>query len=580
MTLKSRWIGLVTILVLFAMAPSLFAQVQISIFPDVSSSEIQTNRDAQTARPGTNGAGLLISGSLLANSPLTATTLRIVYPGPITSQPAAAANDDGTNCVDNNGNAIVCPTSATFIGGAAGIPTGDPLRIEGQTGVFAAVGRLRLNTSLSRIEITLPNSGGTLSGGSPTINSNSGVFRIVGVRIDANGKTGAQTIAASLSNSANNYIISTTSATVINNIGPGLAGAPAIALAPGNTTIPCASAPSGSVASGTATIFTNRNVARACGAFTLTEGFASAWRSQTQSGNSSTGPTKGSGSQIKLTFNNIPAGVTLTLTSSHGTVSSNSTLSMSLNPTTISATSTSTILTFAGTSTSDTETAEIDYTITTPLASTAAVTTPGTISVTATLSPFGDGVDSLGVPREDQGYPTFVEADVGPVTIVNIVPANTTLLMPYAVVIPPFDTGIALANTTSDPYGTGAGGATKGNGAIVLDFFPTTSTGGAGTPFSLTTSSTVKPGGGLSSDGTLASGATWTVLMSQLLTAAAQTGNFIGYIFIRANFLNAHGTATISDFRTYSLTANVLVLPPPSISSRDSPTGGAETLAF
>src|SRR3989442_12482345 len=54
MTLKSRWIGLVTILVLFAMAPSLFAQVQISIFPDVSSSEIQTNRDAQTARPGTN----------------------------------------------------------------------------------------------------------------------------------------------------------------------------------------------------------------------------------------------------------------------------------------------------------------------------------------------------------------------------------------------------------------------------------------------------------------------------------------------------------------------------------------------
>ena len=68
MTLKSRWIGLVTILVLFAMAPSSFAQVQIQIFPDVSSQEVQTNRNAQTARPGTNGAGLLVSGSLLGAS--------------------------------------------------------------------------------------------------------------------------------------------------------------------------------------------------------------------------------------------------------------------------------------------------------------------------------------------------------------------------------------------------------------------------------------------------------------------------------------------------------------------------------
>src|SRR5213595_1421789 len=95
MTLKSRCIGLVTILVLFAMAPSSFAQVQIQIFPDVSSQEVQTNRNAQTARPGTNGAGLLVSGSLLASSQLTATTLRISYPVPITSQPDATVNDDG-----------------------------------------------------------------------------------------------------------------------------------------------------------------------------------------------------------------------------------------------------------------------------------------------------------------------------------------------------------------------------------------------------------------------------------------------------------------------------------------------------
>src|SRR5947208_833196 len=214
MTLKSRWIGLVTILLLFAMAPSSFAQVQIQIFPDVSSQEVQTNRNAQTARPGTNGAGLLVSGSLLASSQLTATTLRISYPGPITSQPDATVNDDGVNCTDGSA-AIVCPTSGSGIGGSAGIPAGDPMRIEGATGVFATVGRLRLNTTASRIEVTLPNSGGGLTGGSTTINSNSGVFRIVGVRIDANGKTGAETLSASLNNSATKYIISTTTGTII-----------------------------------------------------------------------------------------------------------------------------------------------------------------------------------------------------------------------------------------------------------------------------------------------------------------------------------------------------------------------------
>ena len=572
MTLKSRWIGLVTILLLFAMAPSSFAQVQIQIFPDVSSQEVQTNRNAQTARPGTNGAGLLVSGSLLGASPLTATTLRIAYPGPITSQPAAASNDDGVNCIDSSltPSTFVCPSS-----GAAGIPTGDPMRIEGATGVFASVGRLRLNTVSSRIEMTLPNSAGGLTGGSTATNSSSGVFRIVGVRIDANGKSGAQTFSASLNNSANNYLLSTTSGTVINNIGPGLAGAPAIGLAPGGTAITgCSPVPSGgNPPAGTATIFTNRNVPRTCGAFTLTEGFASAWRSEVQSGNSSTGPSIGpnAGSQIKLTFNNVPAGVTLTLTSNRGSASSNSSLNMLLSTTSITSSSTSAVLTFVNTSTSDVEVAEIDYTVG-QLSTTAAVTTPGTISVTATMYPFGDGVDSSGLPRQDQGYPAFVEGDVGPTTIVNIVPANTVMLIPYALVLLPYDTGIAIANTTKDPFGTSAGGATPGNGTITVDFFPTTSTGGAGTPFSLTTSSTVKTGSGLSSDGTLAAGATWTVLLSQLLTAAGQTGSFNGYIFIRANFLDAHGTATISDFKTYSLTANVLVLPPPATTPRDSVT--------
>jgi len=593
-------------LMLVAMVPSLSAQVQLTITPDTSSTEVQTNRNAQTATPGSSGAGLLVTGSLIANSPLTTTRLRIVYPGPITSSDGYCTDPNnlsdgasgfgatidcqqpGNNGAGGAGQGIGTGNPANCIGGgtpglcatalaAPGIPTQDPLRVEGATGVFAPIKNswLRLNTWSSRIEVLLPATAPT------DVNTNSGSFRIVGVRIDANGKTGAQTISASLNGGANNYLLATSTGTIINNLSPGIASM-AIGTAPGNTTI---GAFGGGINStqppGAATIFTNRSVPRSVGSFIITEGCASCWRTAAQSGNS--GSALANGANIRLTFNNLPAGVTLNLAPSTGNSSANAALKATLNPTQVTASTNTATISFTGTSTASIETIEIDYQIVTPLSTTAAVTTPGSVSVTATMYPLGDGVNSIGVADSTtaaQGYPAFVEADVGPVTIVNIVAANTTMLMPYAFYSNPFDTGIAIANTTADPFGTGAGGATKSNGTLTLDFFPTTSTGGAGTPVTLTTSSTVKPGSGLSSDGTLAAGATWTVLLSQLLTAAGQTGGFTGYIFIRANFLDAHGTATISDFKTYSLASNVLVLPPPATTARDSNATGAEALDF
>jgi len=304
------------------------------------------------------------------------------------------------------------------------------------------------------------------------------------------------------------------------------------------------------------------------------------------------------GSRIQLTFNNIPSGVNLPL-SLNPTVSSTSgkpsagflisTESASagcpVNSATAggctiqvsSAANTATIINYSPSLTS-TPQVEVDISAIS-LSSTAAVTTPGSISVTASMAPFCTTItDSAGLPIIGNLYPCFTEAEVGPVTVVNILPTQTTLLMPYAITLPPYDTGLAIANTSSDPFGSTGGGATASSGTIKLDFFPTTATGGAGTPFTLTTSSTVRPGTGLSSDGTLASGATWAVLLSQLLTAAGQTGNYTGYVFITTNFLDAHGTATISDFRTYSLTAQVLVLPPPATASRATPVGGSENL--
>jgi hypothetical protein len=199
------------------------------------------------------------------------------------------------------------------------------------------------------------------------------------------------------------------------------------------------------------------------------------------------------------------------------------------------------------------------------------------------MYPIGEAVNNntataLGQPRQDQGYPTFIQADVGPVTIVNIVAASTTLLIPLAEKVGPFDTGIAIANTTKDPFGEAGGGATASAGTLRFDFFPSSATG-AGTACFLQTSATSRPGVGIASDGTIPAGATYLALLSQLLPLSnCAAGDFFGYIFVTANFLDAHGAATISDFRTYSLATNVLVLPPPSTSPRSQPGGSAERL--
>jgi hypothetical protein len=599
MTLKSRWVGLVTILALFAMAPSLFAQVTITIIPDNNPGDIQTNHNVQASIPNTKNAGVLVVGQLLATSLLSTTTLYLTYPGPITSTPSAvpgafsAGSGLGTNSagvptsITGAGNpaTVNCttggikPSGSTGInpmfvcgGNATGIPSADPIRVVGGAGVFAGVSAALLNTSANRLEIPIPSSGGSS-------NSSSGSFRVVGVRLDGAVLTGAQTVTATLNTSDNGYILgSPNSGTVVASLNAGISGI-AIGLAPGNSTI------AGNInnpASGTATIFTNGTVARAQGAFILTEGCAACWRTATQESNS--GAPVDNSSQIRLTFNNIPAGVTLSLALSTGTSSNNASLYAVVSPSTVTSASNTAIIDFVtspdtiagGTSTSKIETLEVDYTVVTPLSTSAAISTAATVSVTGTMFPIGTGFDTTtsnagtALPTESGGYPQFNEADVGPVTIVNIVPANTTLLIPFAFVGGAFDTGIAIANTTADPFTLGGGGAIPKGGTIIFSFFPNNATGnGAGAPFSLTTSSTATFTG-MSSDGTLAPGATMSTLLSQILAAAGHPGGYLGYIFVQTNFVDAHGAVTISDFKTYSLTSNVLVMPSPATVPRTS----------
>jgi hypothetical protein len=57
------------------------------------------------------------------------------------------------------------------------------------------------------------------------------------------------------------------------------------------------------------------------------------------------------------------------------------------------------------------------------------------------------------------------------------------------------------------------------------------------------------------------------------------TGGFFGYVFITANFLDAHGISLVYNGAGTSYGAPLLVVPPvSSAANRAAPTGGAENL--
>jgi hypothetical protein len=557
---SSKWIlGLMVAVLVLALAPSSFAQVNIQIFNTPSPQEVATARNANTSDPASPGNGILVSGAIIATSPLTGTTLILTFPGVVSSSPDSACLCDAVTGAFLAGN----PAGA---GGASVTPTGDPMRITGATGLFATATIATVNFSAGTITINLPGSAS---------NTISGTFRLVGARLDVNGKTAPLNATATLGSSSNNYILQTSTVPLINALGAGIASA---GIGSNGT----------NVNTGTALIFTNQTgttPAKATASLVIGEGFASAWRTTTQTTSSGTDNPAMNGTLIRLTVAGLPAGVSaaMTIAGSGGVATPSAVLSVaSVNSSNLAANPPSNVVfvSFTNTDTTKIESLQIDFS----LSGTPTGLTPGAITVTATLAPIGAAL-SGGQPTQSTGsgstatgtptaYVRFAQADVGPVTIGSIVAANTTLLIPYAVKVGTYDTGIAIANTTLDPFGTGAGGATASAGTLLFTMFPRNATG-ADPSFSLTTSSTVRPGVGLSTSGTLVAGGTWTGLMSDIMTAAGKTGDYFGYIFIQTNFLDAHGAAYIFNGAGFTSSTPVLVLPPPASVSRN---GNVEAL--
>jgi len=274
--------------------------------------------------------------------------------------------------------------------------------------------------------------------------------------------------------------------------------------------------------------------------------------------------TASSGTEISLTFGNVPASATLYVPAT--IVSGSLTLTLTGNPTVAT---TPAGLTFSGggpsilapsgpvafTPTSGTVTATYQVT-----QSSAANLESANVPVYVTFA--GNSAAAQGPITVLESYaptgtltgpatsvPVFAPSTATPLNASIISVCQTTLLFPFVTNAAGFETGIAIANTTTDNLGavtTAAPGgrslATPTNGTCVLNFY-----GASTQPTAFTT-----PVIGVNTTTVPTQGPVYANTLSTMSGAA----NLTGYVIAQCNFLEAHGFSYIVDnFGTPSGTA-------------------------
>jgi hypothetical protein len=172
------------------------------------------------------------------------------------------------------------------------------------------------------------------------------------------------------------------------------------------------------------------------------------------------------------------------------------------------------------------------------ITSSSTVPASGTASVAINFAPLSSTTQSTAstsapIPRFCQPYTA--------VSVFTITPCTCNLLFPFVTNIAGFDTGVAVANTSEDPYGT-----VTQTGTVSLWYYGTTGTSG---PPPMQTSTAIAPGSLLTFQ--LSSGG------SNGITA---TPGFQGYIIAQADFQFCHGYAFISDLGAQKLAEGYLAI--------------------
>ena len=142
--------------------------------------------------------------------------------------------------------------------------------------------------------------------------------------------------------------------------------------------------------------------------------------------------------------------------------------------------------------------------------------------------------------------PRFIDLGTGDnKTIATINICQTNLLFPYVTTITGFTTGLAISNTSMDPFGTGLQA-----GACALNWYGNNNGGTTNTPIPASTTAT-------SGAPVIPAGTTWTGDASA--TGMAGQG-FTGYMIAVCNFQYAHGYAAVTDVGTRGILTSYLAL--------------------
>jgi len=317
------------------------------------------------------------------------------------------------------------------------------------------------------------------------------------------------------------------------------------------------------------------------------------------------------GTQIAMSFSNIPAGLTIsgvTLAPS-ATPSGGTALAVTTTAALMSSTSFGNAITLmvTGSAKNAMENVAVGITFSVTSGTTTLAVNPSPISVTATLGPVAPtiptGYPGAGGPdypfsaNPPLGYTTtfgaanwyytngslkYTSRPTTAATIpVVITPLTTNLLSPFNMAIRDaahagefiYDTGISISNT-SGTAGSLTGAPAQLAGTIKISLYPLDGSGPK--TFTPGSDSATRPGLGLSSSGTLATGQTWVVMLSQLLTPAgfSSTADFRGFIRFQCAFQGAIGIAYIADgdFSTTGTSQGYVMLSDVPVVA--SPSGG------
>jgi len=179
----------------------------------------------------------------------------------------------------------------------------------------------------------------------------------------------------------------------------------------------------------------------------------------------------------------------------------------------------------------------IDIPIVVAYTSSTATNVPGlgTATVTGSFAP----ISTVITQSSSAPLPRFIASPIS-ATGFTINACSTNLLFPFVVNQAGFDTGLAIANTSQDPFGT-----STQSGACILNYYGNTNGGAA--PAKVTSP-------------VVAAGTELIWLLSTTSGGIPATPGFEGYIIAQCAFQYAHGFAFITDVGAQKLAEGYLAL--------------------